>query len=426
MIPWLRRVIVPRWWALGVLLPYSVTAVVNYLQWRNMGSQAYLFQRSMHARPDCLDYCFRGDAAKVILVLTAVVYAVYRITVFHPIFRPAYSKWLASTPWRAGRPLPVGPVHLVPQDAFLGALALALTATLSGSGAVLVLECFLIPYVSLLALALAFTEEWAAAYCIAVGLGGLVLAAPRDEFILGVAALCYVAGWIGLWRSLRRFPWSFDLASQVVRQLNELNTGRRIPDPDPSNERSKERYGTGLGWQYDLLSPKLQERPVSCIQGCMLSALAAWWVYVCAFKIWNAAVTNNYLTVEEHHANVNTGLTVILVAGASIMAMVRILIYRFPERFQPISLWGRFRTGRWVIPGFDRIFVAPVLIIATAVGAPRTLLDWGYNGPVAHAIGFGLAVAVALMVGPTATQWALTGKYRMLPGVFGSRPQNMV
>jgi hypothetical protein len=70
--------------------------------------------------------------------------------------------------------------------------------------------------------------------------------------------------------------------------------------------------------------------------------------------------------------------------------------------------------------------VAPILIIATAVGAPRTLLDWGYNGPVAHAIGFGLAVAVALMVGPTATQWALTGKYRMLPGVFGSRPQNMV
>jgi hypothetical protein len=422
MIAWLRRVIVPRWWALGVSLPYSATVFVNYLHWRDMPN--YLRGRP---QPDCLEYCFRGDAAKVILVLTAVVYAVYRIAVFHPIFRPAYSKWLASTPWRAGRPLPVGPVHLVPQDAFLGALALGLVSALSGSGAVLILECFLIPYVTVLGIALAFTEEWAASYCIALGLGGLVLVAPRDEFILGVAALCYAAGWIGLQRSLRRFPWSLDLASAVVRQLNELNTGRRIPNPDPSNEWSKERYGTGLGWQYDLLSPKPRERPVSCIQGCMVSALAAWWVYVFAFKLWNAAVSNIFLTVEEHHANINTGLTIVLVAAASIMAMVRVLgVYQFAERIPPISLWGRLCTFRWIIPRFDRVFVAPALIVATALGAPRTLIDWGWSAPVAHSIGFGLAVAVALLVGPTAKQWALTGAYRMLPGNFGSRPQNMI
>jgi hypothetical protein len=158
----------------------------------------------------------------------------------------------------------------------------------------------------------------------------------------------------------------------------------------------------------------------------LIAALAAWWVYVFGCKLWAAALANNHLTMREQRENVSIGLTVVLMIGAIIMATVRITLYRISERFPPISLWGRIRTFRWIIPGFDRIFVAPVVIIVTALAAPRTLLDWGYNPPLAHSISAGLAVAVALLVGPTTKQWTLTGSYRILPGVFGNRPQNMI
>ena len=65
-----------------------------------------------------------SPAAEVVLGATAIVYAVYRLCRFHPVCNPAYTAWLRLSPWTAGRPLPLGPVHPVWQDAaVIGVLA---------------------------------------------------------------------------------------------------------------------------------------------------------------------------------------------------------------------------------------------------------------------------------------------------------------
>src|SRR6266852_3804842 len=67
-----------------------------------------------------------GDS---LLHLAALVYSVHRVISFHPVFNSAYQNWLAATPWTSRNPLPVGPIHLVIQDA----LVLGILACLAGA-----------------------------------------------------------------------------------------------------------------------------------------------------------------------------------------------------------------------------------------------------------------------------------------------------
>ena len=49
-----------------------------------------------------------------------------------------------------------------------------------------------------------------------------------------------------------------------------------------------------------------------------------------------------------------------------IALVVRLLIYTGPFR-PPISLRGRIATGRWVIPGYDYVLLAPLCTLLTAL-----------------------------------------------------------
>src|SRR4051794_15101064 len=53
----------------------------------------------------------------VILGGAAGVYALFRVLRFHPKCNQAYAAWLKLSPWTARKPLPLGPIHLVWQDA---------------------------------------------------------------------------------------------------------------------------------------------------------------------------------------------------------------------------------------------------------------------------------------------------------------------
>mgnify|MGYP000517743457 CR=1 FL=1 len=43
----------------------------------------------------------------------------------------------------------------------------------------------------------------------------------------------------------------------------------------------------------------------------------------------------------------------------------------------PISVFGRLRTGRLVIPGFDKVFVVPALAFVASIALVSTLPDLG-------------------------------------------------
>ena len=82
----------------------------------------------------------------------------------------------------------------------------------------------------------------------------------------------------------------------------------------------------------------------------------------------------------------------------------------------PISVLGRIRTGRWIIPGFDRCLVGPVL----AVLAASTVLGLCQEAQVPQEITASLGITTVLLVTlttpPRLREWRLTGEHRIVPG----------
>lgn len=87
----------------------------------------------------------------------------------------------------------------------------------------------------------------------------------------------------------------------------------------------------------------------------------------------------------------------------------------------PINPLGRLLTGRWVIPGYDRVFLAPLAATIVAVLLPP-LLGW-YGMPLLWRYPLALTVVVLALrnVGPELSDWHLTGEHRLTPGMFVSR-----
>ena len=78
---------------------------------------------SRMAQADISDMQEMVVSRNFILAMAAGCYAVYRLVRFHPVCNRGYRAWMTLSPWTADKPLPLGPVHLVWQDAIvIGAL----------------------------------------------------------------------------------------------------------------------------------------------------------------------------------------------------------------------------------------------------------------------------------------------------------------
>ena len=84
-----------------------------------------------------------------------------------------------------------------------------------------------------------------------------------------------------------------------------------------------------------------------------------------------------------------------------------------PWSLPPISLLGRVATRRWIIPGYDRVFVAPAIAMLLAAALPRLLIEVGVSPAAATFLATAAAVFAAIGIGPTLMNWGLTGNYLM-------------
>jgi hypothetical protein len=84
----------------------------------------------------------------------------------------------------------------------------------------------------------------------------------------------------------------------------------------------------------------------------------------------------------------------------------------------PIGLWGRIFTLRWIIPGYDYVFIAPLLALATcAVGISiQPLL--GAPVQIAAPLTLTLVFIIILTSAPTLSYWRLTGNHRLSPAAL--------
>jgi hypothetical protein len=328
---------------------------------------------------------------ELLVHLATILYAIHRVVSFHPALNTEYRNWLKTTPWTSRYPLPVGPVQLVAQDVLvIGALAaLAWARHPEISPPHLILR-FLFVYELLLAFTFCVLHMVWFAYAIVFGLGLIVLFWPTPQIALAVAAAFYLVAFVGLRRALDNFEsWELDWISEQTT----LVMGQDALDRVRKNI---------LGWPFDIIRPRDVAVSIAYRDGLMLSLLLGWWMYV---------------ILQRVNPQARFGANFILVFIAQFAVAGRIGTYCWGYA-PPISLWGRIFTLRWIIPGYDYVFLAPLL--AAGVTGAGISVQTLWKAPVEFAAPATLALLfiVTLTSAPTLDRWRLTGKHRLSPAVL--------
>ena len=370
---WMREVLPPRW-AIAIAVVLYLLFETWYFWWRWWAGFAEAGRELLNARDNLAG-------------AMCAAYGAFRVCAFHPVFRPNYRRWLELSPWTSRKPLPVGPIHLVVQDLVLLAAVLLLLHD-SLLRFVVVPSAFLGSYLLVLCFSLMLTDDWQIGYGLAFGLGLVVRLGNQPVAALCVLAALYVLGYVGLRRALARFPWK-------IPEWWEKFLAAFKPKPvEPAKSQ--------LGWPYDHLLCNLPDRPIPRKDAVLLSLLAGWYLY---------AVVSVF--PEEKNPEV---ILVMAFFWCMVMCVVGRTAAYCAVHWPPISLWGRIWTLRWIIPGYDQVFVAPLCVLLIGPVALMSCLV-GLPPMVVLPVGVSLMLLVSLSMGPTEKRWRLTGNHRIAPGI---------
>jgi hypothetical protein len=332
-----------------------------------------------------------GHPSGLLLIVAAVAYGAYRAIGFHPHFRPGYREWLERTPWTHHKPLPAGPAGWVWEDVLmLGLLAAWAWANRFPDPAQAV-TLALMSYGLILTVSFFPTGAWAYGYASALALGLPVWLWPGPRASLVAAAAANLIVRAGLGRSLANFPWP---PAAECRWWDTLGLEHGLKSHQSS---------AVCGWPYDRFFPRPSEQKrIDLADAALLGLLAGWWAFVPCSLI---AVPNDRTKT----------LDLILTGGTGGLVGFRWLLYRAGHA-PPIGLWARIATGRWIIPGYDRIFVGPALTLLIPWSCIYAFGRMGIPTDVALPAGLALMVFIALASPPSLKSWRLTGKHRLVPG----------
>jgi hypothetical protein len=378
---WLRTTLPPDVYIAGFVLLYLLIDVVP---------------RLLGADPDV--------AGRELITLALAIYAGFRVFAFHPVFLPDYRNWLASTPWTSRLPLPVGPVHFVFQDLVIVAGMLGLVALqYPGTSLIILMFWVFFVYVSCLTVSFALLRMRSYAYILAFGLGLLVLFWAQPVIAAPVVAVLYLIALFGLRRALREFDqWDVDWMNE--QPVHTLSLQKMV-------DRMRQNI---LGWPFDTIRPKDAAPSIPYLDGVLVSLLAGWWVFVIMQRIDRGLGINN-----------PEGALILIGMLCQVGILARLGAYCWGYA-PPISVWGRLFTLRWVIPGYDQVFVAPVLALAVTITAISPQVRTFMNVPVTIEVpvAFTLLLLILLNVGPSRRRWRLTGNHRLAPTVLTKNNQS--
>ncbi|MCX7421228.1 MAG: hypothetical protein NT013_17030 [Planctomycetia bacterium] len=394
---WLR-VVLPSWqtvFMLTILLQLLVMLPDFYSLWR------FSHFRRLGLEPPVEFYKLAAHMPMIV----AVIYGAYRAVAFNPAVRPEYRRWLERTPWTSDRPLPLGPITLVAQDfvILVGLMLLAACPSMAFHDQLIierVVEGFFGGYLLFGGAVLASKKETHFAFVIGIGLGA-ILRTSQSPIVCGTTCfLTYAVMALGIRQSLRRFPWT-DPESDEPWML-------KLPNDTGSSVASR------FGWPMYALSAKW--RPAESLRtgwdGFYLSLLLGWWWYASNWLITENAISSG------RQLDLPTPMLMLVVGAAILMRLATYCVERWP----PISLWGRIRSRRWIIPGYDKVLIAPLINLALVVGFgmwlknitrthsdPKHWIDL-YVGPVFLT----LNLLIAFCAPPSIRNFHLTGSYRLV------------
>jgi hypothetical protein len=335
----------------------------------------------------------------IMLGIAAALYALFRLVRFHPICSQAYADWLKATPWTAARRLPLGPIHPVLQDAVVIGVLTVIARWHAHVDAALPVSVFAMVYLVGMTVLLAATRRWWS--CLVLGFLWPALLLPSAEgwpSSLLLAAIVIVL-WHGHRQSLKAFPWSFrSLLSRPNATV--LQTEIRI---EINNQAAA--LQSRLGWPFAALSPKISSGAVSHRTSICVSALLGWW---------------SYCVIECARPEPLPELMMIFAFMAAVFRLGTYLNGTMP----PFSLWSRVVWGRILVPGYDKVFLTPMLTALAGILGAILIKHSGNRVPESESAVFALIWYLLLSGGPTLRSWILTGQHGFRPlGRTGANKQ---
>lgn len=367
----------------------------------------------------------RGEAAITAVSPVAGLFAVmggFGYGGFRGSFLPfpdtPYRAWLLTTPYDGRKPLPLGPVHLVPQDLLvLGALEAVLVAygnIASGMAVAFFLAIYTV-FGTVFAWNLGIRIETTGALAM-----GAVAVLVSTELL--PVLICFLVAYGLIFVAIRRALPRLAREETGVSGFGVLTAPETEPprDDTPGNieiDLSNTR-GTNAepslryGWPLGPLSPVTPRRRIPLREGAILSALSGLYFYAAGERIvtsvWADAPALRPADWPERIA------VSFLVAILAVCAVWRLFIFWKTHR-SPISPLGRLFTGRFVVPGYDKVFLSPLLAMAVAPVLALPLLALGAPVKLVVPTAVALGLFIAIEGPPSYAQWHLTGHYRLVP-----------
>jgi hypothetical protein len=378
----------PHW--LAVLLIGAAFLVT--LEWA--------FMWSLYQCYGALPYDWNAIVApRAWLAMSLSGWGIWRAYLINPAFQPRYRHWLQTTPWEPGDPMPMGRVEFAFQDAIW--LVIAMVACWHWPGSWFLPLAFLVPYCVLLTIVNVHAEQFeASGLAIAImamlPLSAMTSSQPWFALGLGVAATTATLwGWRG---TLQAFPWIVPTSDKfqydVSQQQEAEGTCAWWPLVHP--------------WRGKSIAPLIEWRGVWLLAG-FCGCLAA----TGAATIDKMAVLDAARHGGGDVAGIRPFLPLLGVAAGAIAGAMRLYRYALWCAW-PISLQGRRRTGRLIIPGYDQAFVAPAAALIAGYALPRLLLPLGTPTTATAFITMFAIVVTAVGMEPTLATWSLTGEYHMV------------
>lgn len=391
---WIRIVIAPDWMLWGALASLFCTWTFEWLLRLCVPWIARLSAPSVSDSELYLPEIPSIHLASVLLV--AFLYGGYRGVAFHPLRNRRYGLWLAQTPWKFSMPLPLGPIELVWQDvaALLAMICLSLLPPQEFNFVLYVPAAFLLAYCAMHIAPLQQLGSYRDVCVTIVVFAGAILFGRSPLALLSLAVAFYGFIYAEIRRSMRDFPFTFKrrrtlgLVPYVMRRPPEIGLPI-LPSRDTN-------AGNAL-----LFFVNRHALLVGAATGIMFFSIA----FQCrSAKEFDVALPYVHRLISM------------------ILIVVRTFAY-LVGHLPPISFRGRIATRRWMLPGYDIMFVAPLVALFVAFVLPKLLLL--ISVPPIVAFPFSTAVTIWLCFGmrPTIVEWHYTGHFRIPNEIPGKRQE---
>ncbi|HBN79720.1 MAG TPA: hypothetical protein DD473_28630 [Planctomycetaceae bacterium] len=389
-----------RWWR--AVLPSTQYVVLFLLALLSLEAFAIYDQFMNNWRNPVVEIHYARD---VLLVICAFGYGIYRASAFNPFLRIEYRDWLMTTPWRYGKPLPLGPLRLIPQDVLI-VLFLMILGLYRPPELQFILRipfAFLFAYTLSSILSFVIARHWFIMYVLAFGLTvtPLLLFLPFGYAEMAIILL-YVVVWLGYRKIL------IDLPVQAETFTTNFNYSF-IMDAE-----TEARYTNKLGTPFDQLRPDLPPWQLPRWHGVMFSLLIGTVCYIALSMLELGSGKPGFME-DVAFTNFPMMCMMIFVAfGVYLVTMTR-------NHFPPLSLLGRLRTGRLLIPSYDRVY-SPALGIITVISFVSG--QWWNRAPyfaITSIAGLALCIMCLLVFSPNLAEWQLSSSCRIGMGAVGKQ-----